>query len=268
MSAKTILGQVGQEITNWAKRWILAPLNEAGQTVFLCIETLLHGRSLWEKREEFLTQLRICAIGGLPVTSLVAGFSGMILAYQTGLQLRELGQESTVGILVMVGMCREMGPVMTGLALSGLISSKMAAEIGAMRVSEELDALEVMSISPVKYLFMPRVFAMILAAPALTLLADVGGIWAGGVITQLKFDVDPTIYYGKGRDWLQNKDIWGGLVKSVVFGVLVSVVGCRQGMRATGGASGVGISTMRAVVISSVFVVVLDLVLNMRIWPD
>ena len=268
MSAKTALGQFGQEIRNWGFRWVVAPLNEAGQTVFLCMEALLHGRSLWEKKEEFLTQLRICAMGGLPVTTLVAGFSGMILAYQTGLQLRELGQESTVGALVMVGMCREMGPVMTGLALSGLIASKMAAEIGAMRVSEELDALEVMSISPVKYLIMPRVFAMILAAPALTLLADVGGIWAGGFITDLRFDVNPTVYYGIGRDYLKNKDIWGGLVKSVVFGVLVAVVGCRQGLRASGGASGVGISTMRAVVISSVFVVVLDLVLNMRIWPD
>lgn len=268
MSAKTALGQLGQEILSWVGRWVLAPLNEAGQTVFLCVAALLHGQSLWDKRDEFLTQLRICAMGGMPVTMLVAGFSGMILAYQTGLQLRELGQESTVGILVMVGMCREMGPVMTGLALSGLIASKMAAEIGAMRVSEELDALEVMSISPVKYLVMPRVFAMILAAPALTLLADVAGIWAGGVITQIKFDVNPTVYYGNGRDWLRDKDIWGGLLKSVVFGVLISVVGCRCGLRAAGGASGVGIATMRAVVISCVFVVVLDLVLNMRIWPE
>ncbi|MEK7866094.1 MAG: ABC transporter permease [Planctomycetota bacterium] len=268
MSAKNFLGQVGQEIANWGKRWILAPLNEAGQTVFLCIETILHGRSLWEKKDEFFRQLRICAIGGLPVTTLVAAFSGMIFAYQVALGLKELALERMVGILVMQGMCRETAPVMTGITLSGLIASRMAAEIGAMRVSEELDALEVMSISPVKYLIMPRVFAMILAAPALTLLADVAGIWAGGVITSMKFDVDPTLYYGEGREYLQNKDIWGGLVKSGVFGVLVSVVGCRQGMRAAGGASGVGIATMRAVVISSVFVVVLDLVLNMRIWPD
>lgn len=268
MSAKNTLGPMALELRSWALRWLVAPLNEAGQTVFLAIESFAHGRSLWDKRDEFLTQLRICALGGLPVTALVAGFSGMILAYQTALQLRELGQEATVGILVMVGMCREMGPVMTGLALSGLIASKMAAEIGAMRVSEELDALEVMSISPVKYLVMPRVLAMVLAAPALTLLADCAGVWAGGMITSVRFDVDPTIYYSKGRDWLQNKDIWGGLVKSVVFGVLIAVVGCRQGLRAAGGASGVGISTMRAVVISSVLVVVLDLVLNMRIWPD
>lgn len=268
MGAKGLLGPIGQELNNWAKRWILAPLNEAGQTVFLCVESLLHGRSLWDKREAFYEQLRICTIGALPVTALVASFSGMILAYQTGLQLRELSLAAKVGILVMVGMCREMGPVMTGIALSGLIASKMAAEIGAMRVSEELDALEVMSISPVKYLFMPRVFAMILAAPALTLIGDCAGVWAGGLITSLRFDVDPEVYYGQGREWLQKKDIWGGLIKSVVFGILVSVVGCRQGLKASGGASGVGLATMRAVVISSVFVVLLDVVLDLRIWPD
>lgn len=268
MGAKALLGPLGQELNNWAKTWILGPLNEAGQTVLLCIEALLHGRSLWEKRDAFFEQLRVCMLGGLPVTVLVASFSGMILAYQTGLQLKELRQESSVGILVMVGMCAEMGPVMVGIALSGLIASKMAAEIGAMRVSEELDALEVMSISPVKYLFMPRVFAMLIAAPALTLLGDCAGIWAGAKITELRFDVDPTIFYGRGRDFLKNKDIWGGLLKSVVFGVLVSTVGCRQGMKASGGASGVGLSTMRAVVISSVFVVLLDLVLDLRIWPE
>jgi phospholipid/cholesterol/gamma-HCH transport system permease protein len=215
----------------------------------------------WRKRAgDIVSQLEICAFGGFPVAMLVAVFTGMVLALQAGIQLKDYGQEASIGILVAASMCREMGPVMTGYILAGLIGSTIAAEIGTMKVSEEIDALEVMSIEPVQFLVMPRLIALAIVCPLLTIYTDLVGVIGGGVISKADLGVPYSLYFRNALESLANKDIYTGLFKAFTFGITIAIVGCAQGLRAENGAAGVGKATMKAVVISFVAVLILDFI--------
>src|SRR5688572_3133095 len=235
---------------------------EAGSALVLLGDTV---RSLGDFRKRFkeiVDQSFRATYGSLPVTVLTALFSGIILAIQTGMELEKWGQEASIGYVVAASMCREMGPVMTAIALAGLMGSSYAAELGTMKVSEEIDALEVMSIDPVRYLIMPRVISLVAASLALTVLVNVIGIVGGAVVGVSKFNISFDTYFTKAQDILKIHDIWTGLVKAAAFGLSTAVVGCSQGLSTTGGAEGVGRSTQRTVVISFVLVLVLDLLIN------
>jgi phospholipid/cholesterol/gamma-HCH transport system permease protein len=182
--------------------------------------------------------------------------------------LRDFGQESSLGYIVTLGMCREMGPVFTCLALAGLVGSTYAAELGTMKVSEEVDALEVMSINPVYYLVMPRLFALGIAAVALTIYANVIGTVGGALVARSNFDVDLEIFIKNGRDALKMKDVYGGLFKSFLFGMTIGTVACAQGLRAEGGPAGVGRATLHSVVISFMLILVFDYLLTWLIWQS
>ncbi|HLY08533.1 MAG TPA: ABC transporter permease [Planctomycetota bacterium] len=230
-------------------------LRAAGKLVFL-------GR----KRREALDQLSLCMLGSLSVVFITSLFTGMIVSLQTGQVLRDFGQENSLGYIVTLGMCREMGPVFTCLALAGLVGSTYAAEIGTMKVSEEVDALEVMSIDPVYYLVMPRLLALGIAAVALTIYANVIGTVGGALVARANFDVDLTIFIKNGRDALKLKDVYGGLLKSFIFGMTIGTVACAQGLRAEGGPAGVGRATLHSVVISFMLILVFDYLLTWIIW--
>ncbi|MBI4713331.1 MAG: ABC transporter permease [Planctomycetes bacterium] len=229
----------------------------------LLLSRAVTARRYFSKRlPDIMHQIEICAFGGFPVAMLVAIFTGMVLALQTGLTLADYGQEASIGSLVAVSMCREMGPVMTGYIMAGLIGSTVAAELGTMKVSEELDALEVMSIDPVQFLVMPRVLAMALVCPLLTIYTNVVGIVGGGVIGNVVLDVSYTLYFRNAMEMLVLKDIYTGLFKALIFGVTIGVVGCAQGLRAENGAAGVGQATMKSVVISFVAILIFDFILT------
>lgn len=212
-----------------------------------------------------LKQMYICGIGSLAVVLIVAAFTGMIIATQTGIELKRYGQEAFIGGVVAVSICREMGPFMTGLILAATVTSSMTAEIGTMAVSEELDALEVMSINPVKYLITQRVLAMIIMCPAVTVVTDAVGIMGGAVIGVANLDVSLVDYFENAKFllakemWPGNipKDFMTGLIKAVVFGYVISVIGCCQGLTTTNGAMGVGKSTRLSVVYSYLLVIIL-----------
>jgi phospholipid/cholesterol/gamma-HCH transport system permease protein len=248
------------------ERWFENSCAGAGYTLDLFLRAAGQISLLGRKRRETTQQLMLCTLGSLPVVFITALFTGMIVSLQTGQVLRDFGQESSLGYIVTIGMCREMGPVFTCLSLAGLVGSTYAAEIGTMKVSEEVDALEVMSIDPVYYLVMPRIISLALAAVTLTIYANVIGIAGGALVARASFDVDLEVFMKNGRDALKMKDIYGGLLKSLIFGTTISTVACAQGLRAEGGPAGVGRATLRSVVISFMLILVFDYLLTWMLW--
>jgi phospholipid/cholesterol/gamma-HCH transport system permease protein len=235
---------------------------EAGQALQLLGNTVRHLKHFRRRFTEIIDQTYRATFGSLPVTVLTALFSGMILALQTGQELAKYGQEASIGYIVAASMCREMGPVMTAIALAGLMGSAYAAEIGTMKVSEEIDALEVMSINPIGFLVMPRVVSLVVASIALTVLVNAIGIVAGAVIGVSKFSISFDTYFTNAQYILRVQDIWIGLTKAACFGLSTAIVGCSTGLTTQGGAEGVGHSTQKTVVISFVLILVLDLLIN------
>jgi phospholipid/cholesterol/gamma-HCH transport system permease protein len=249
-----------------AQHWFESACGGAGYTLDLLLRAAGQLVFIGKKRREAIDQLALCTLGSLSVVFITALFTGMIVSLQTGQVLRDFGQESSLGYIVTLGMCREMGPVFTCLSLAGLVGSTYAAEIGTMKVSEEVDALEVMSINPVYYLVMPRLFALGIAAVALTIYANVIGIVGGALVARANFDVDLEIFIKNGRDALKMKDVYGGLLKSFLFGITIGTVACAQGLRAEGGPAGVGRATLHSVVISFMLILVFDYLLTWMIW--
>jgi len=192
----------------------------------------------------------------------------MILSLQTGIELARYGQEQVIGLIVASSMCREMGPFITGIVLASSVGSAMAAEIGTMRVSEEVDALEVMAIDPIRFLATPRILSLTLAAPLLTALTDAVGILGGALVGYGQLGVDPSVYLRAARSVLESpdlpfpKDLYTGLAKAALYGAAIAAIGCAQGLRATGGAIGVGRATRRAVIQSFLMVLILGYILT------
>jgi len=234
----------------------------AGEILLLLRDTVRALGDLRRRVGEIVNQSFRATYGSLPVTVLTALFSGMILAFQTGVELQKYGQAATIGWVVTASMCREMGPVMTAIALAGLMGSSYAAELGTMKVSEEIDALQVMSIDPIRFLVMPRVVSLVAASIALTILVNVIGIIGGGIVGKAYFNVGFEVYFTYAQEILKFRDIWIGLVKATCFGLSTAIVGCHQGLATTQGAAGVGRSTQKTVVISFVLVLVLDHLIN------
>ena len=234
----------------------------AGRALSLLGATVSMMRDVRRRYGEIVIQCFRATYGSLPVTVLTALFSGVILAWGTGIELQKWGQEATIGYVVAASMCREMGPVMTAIALAGLMGSSYAAEIGTMKVSEEIDALEVMSINPVGFLVMPRVVSLVAASTALTILVNVIGILGGALIAVTKLEVSYDLYFTNAQDILRFQDIWVGLLKATCFGLSTAIIGCNEGLATSQGAAGVGRSTQRTVVFSFIMVLVLDHLIN------
>jgi phospholipid/cholesterol/gamma-HCH transport system permease protein len=233
-----------------------------GEHVILFTDTVSSYRYIGKRRMAILSEIERGSFGSFPVVMIVAIFTGMVLALQSGQELARYGQESSIGLLVSVTMCREMGPVMTAYILAGLIGSTIAAELGTMKVSEEIDALSVMSINPINYLVLPRVIALAIICPLLTIYTNIIGIVGGALIGNLALNVNFPLYFNNALDALTLKDIYSGLLKALIFGVTIAIVGCVQGLNAENGPAGVGKATMKSVVISFVTILILDFLLT------
>ncbi len=239
-----------------------ARVNEAADTagygLVLLAQSVAYIPSLVRKtsRRAFFTQLGIACMEGIPVTVVVSIFVGMILALNGGLTLSTFGQNQLIGRIVSVAMIREMGPFMTALILAASIGSAMAAELGTMTVSEEVDALKAMAIDPARFLVMPRIAAMALLCPMMTVYSSIMGIAGGAVLAHTQLGVSFTAFRNDALQALVLKDLFTGLFKAFVFGVVIATVACTQGLRAEGGAIGVGYATRRAVVISFILIII------------
>lgn len=208
-------------------------------------------------RRDVLRQMFICGIQTIPVTMVVSIFTGMILALNGGLSLEQIGQEGLIGRIVAVSMTREMGPFMTGLILAASVGSAMAAEVGTMKVSEEIDALEVMSIDPARFLVLPRLVAMAVMTPIITSYIILVGTLGGAVSSYFWYGVSLERFRTDAMQFLTLKDVYTGLLKALIFGTVIATVGCSEGLRARGGAMGVGRATRQSVVISYLLIIVL-----------
>ena len=211
---------------------------------------------------EWMRQMVRVGVDSIPVVLLTAMFTGMVMALQTFTVLRRFNAESYVGSLVALSMVRELAPVLGGLIVAGRAGSAMGAELGTMRVTEQIDALEVMATDPVHYLVVPRVWAATLMLPLLIVFANAVGIAGGYVVSVILFGANPVTYLDNTFQYMDLEDLTSGLLKAAVFGMLVAAVGCMQGFYTTGGAEGVGRSTTRAVVVASITILISDFFLT------
>lgn len=207
-------------------------------------------------RRETVMQFYLMGIKSLPVVTVVAVFTGMILSLQTGLELRRFNQEVFIGSAVMVSMLREMGPFMTGLILAACVGSSIAAQMGTMVVNDEVAALEIMSIDPVRFLVLPRMAAMMLITPMMSFYTCMMGMLGGGIVGATQLNVAWNQYVTNALDFAQPKDLYVGLFKALLFGILITVIACYEGFTTTQGALGVGFSTRRAVIASFLAILV------------
>jgi phospholipid/cholesterol/gamma-HCH transport system permease protein len=190
----------------------------------------------------------------LPVVGLTAIFTGMVLALQSYTGFSRFEAESAVATIVVLSMTRELGPVLAGLMVAGRVGASMAAEIGTMRVTEQIDALTTLSTDPFKYLVWPRLMAGLLMLPLLVVVADVIGVFGGYIVGIYKLGFGPYEYINNTFEFLETQDVVSGLVKAAVFGFLVALMGCYQGYNSKGGAQGVGAATTKAVVSASILI--------------
>jgi phospholipid/cholesterol/gamma-HCH transport system permease protein len=211
---------------------------------------------------ELLRQMVKVGVNSLPVVLLTTLFTGMVLALQTFSVLRRFNAESFVGSLVALSMVRELSSVLSGLTVAGRAGSAMGAELGTMRVTEQIDALEVMATDPVHYLVVPRVWATTLTMPLLVVLGNFIGIAGGYVVAVVLMGANPVSYLNRTFQYMDVNDLTSGLIKAAVFGFLLSSIGCLQGFYTSGGAEGVGRSTTAAVVVASMAILISDFFLT------
>lgn len=251
---------------------VLRPLRDlidgSGYSVDLLLRTIAAAHYL-PRRIRFTVDMAFNAgVRTLPVTLIVAAFAGAILAMQTGIELVRLGQTDLIGTITSLSMCREMGPFITGVILAATVGSAMAAELGTMKVSDEITALEVLSVDPVNYLVLPRVVALALMCPLLTVFSDLVGIWGGGMVAYYNLAVDQSLYWTTAREALTTPehflpyDVYVGLFKALAFGILIATVSCAAGLRARGGALGVGLAVQQAVRNSVILIIVFGFILT------
>ena len=214
-----------------------------------------YGRMAWHAFVEF-------GFFSLPVVAMTAVFSGMVIALQSYTGFARFNAESAIAGVVVLSVVRELGPVLAGLMVAGRVGAAMAAEIGTMRVTDQIDALGTLSTNPVKYLIAPRLLAGIVALPLLVVVADVLGVMGGFIVATLKLGFNPHSYLVTTLDTLTSDDIVAGLVKAGVFGFLVALMGCYHGYNSRGGAQGVGAATTSAVVSASILILAFDYVLT------
>jgi len=210
----------------------------------------------------FVRALIEMAYFSLPVVALTAIFTGMVLALQTYTGFARFNAQSAVANVVVISLTRELGPVLAGLMVAGRIGAATAAEIGTMRVTDQIDALTTLSTNPMKYLVAPRLLAGLIALPLLVVVADILGVMGGFIVANLKLGFGVAAYLSSTFDFLRTMDVVSGLVKAAVFGFLIALLGCYQGYRSRGGAEGVGSATTAAVVAASILILAFDYVLT------
>jgi len=209
-------------------------------------------------RHDIVEQFDLVGVGSLTVVVLTGLFTGMALASQSGLTLDQFGARPVVGRLVSASMIKELGPVLTALMLTGRIGSGIAAELGSMVVTDQINALRALGTDPVRKLVVPRMLAGFFMAPMLTVVADCIGIFGGWIVARYQLQVATGLYWSSVTKGLYMQDVWMGLIKPFVFGFIIATIACHVGLRTSGGTQGVGKATTVAVVAASVAVIAAD----------
>lgn len=214
------------------------------------------------KRQSIFEQMLFVGVRSLLIVFFVTLFTGIVISMQTAPQLESLGAVIYVAGLVAVSITRELGPVLTGLVIAGRVGAAMSAELGTMKVTEQVEALESMALNPVRFLVVPRFLALIIMLPCLTILGDAVGIFGGYLIGVFNLHINPGLYIDTTFRFLTAKDIMTGIAKSFVFGGIIALIGCHYGLNTSGGAEGVGKATTTSIVTSFILIIVADCILT------
>jgi len=263
---------------NWVAGWGAAATNgiaAAGDLALFSWRTFTWMFGHLPRRETILPNFYQVGVLSLPVVALTGAFIGMVLAVQTFFQFHQLGLQTRLGGVINMALVRELGPVLAATMLAGRVGSAMAAELGTMRVTEQIDALSSMGANPIHYLVVPRFLACLLLIPPLTIMADAMGVAGGYFYSVCIFDIDKHHYWSNSEQFVGAWDLFMGVFKSLWFGAVIALISCYRGFNCRPGAEGVGRAATAAFVYSFVLILALDLLLNIvmdsiyfAIWPE
>ena len=245
-----------------AVEWIKKALLEVQEYVRLCWAAIRGTVTRPYYRHDIVEQFESIGIASLTVVLLTGFFTGAVLALNTGITLDQFGARSFVGRLISASMIKELGPVLTGLMLAGRVGSGIAAELGSMMVTDQINALRALGTDPVRKLVVPRLLAGFVMTPVLTVIADAVGIVGGWIIAVFQLRVASSLYWTSITEGLYLQDAWMGIIKPFFLGFIIVTIGCHVGLRTQGGTQGVGRATTNAVVASSVAVIAVDFFLT------
>jgi len=241
-------------------------LTEIGRVLIFFSQTLRWTFSSPFYVRNVLKQMEQIGFNSVPVVLTTALSTGMVLALQSYTGFKRFGAETLIGTVVSLSMTRELGPVLTGLMVAGRAGASMAAELGTMKVTEQIDALSTLATNPMKYLVVPRFIASTIMMFFLTVLGMVIGVTGGYFVGVKVLGTNPVTYINNSIDFTEVTDIWYGLIKALVFGAVVGLIGCYKGFNTEGGAEGVGKATTGAVVVSCMLILILDYFLSALLW--
>ncbi len=265
-------------LEQWFVGWgefVLDAVSAVGDFTLFCAQTFQWLLLKCPRRSVVLPSFYQVGVRSLPVIALTGTFIGMVLAVQSYFQFRQLGLETRLGAVINMSLVRELGPVLAATMLAGRVGSAMAAELGTMRVTEQIDALAAMGANPIQYLVVPRFLASVVLIPALTVVADFMGIVGGYFYCVIILRIDAHHYYTNSAQFVGGFDLFTGIFKSVFFGGTISLISCYRGFHSAGGAEGVGRAATAAFVYSFVLILAEDLLFNIvldaiyhALWPQ
>ena len=253
-----IFGRLGRDFIFW--------IGKLGDMSMLAYQSFGYTLTSPPRRSNIYKQMFAIGVLSLPVVLITGAFTGMVLAVQTYYQFHKITMETAVGIIVGLSMTNELGPVLTAVMVAGRVGAAMAAELGTMKVTEQIDALSTLAMDPVRYLIVPRVIACVALVPILTMFSIFVGIVGGWVVGVKMKGINPTFFIKNMMDFVKPSDLINGLVKSVVFSIIIAIVSCYEGFHAEGGAEGVGKATTQAVVSSAIVVLISDFFLSIILF--
>jgi phospholipid/cholesterol/gamma-HCH transport system permease protein len=254
-------------MNSWGKQWITDWLEGLGRITLLAKESVASLFTFKVAWRDLLYQVYFVGVKSQSVVLITGAFTGMVLAAQTYLQFHKVKMDTATLAVVSVSMCSELGPVLTGLMVAGRVGAAIAAELGTMRVTEQIDALRTLATHPVDYLVVPRLLALHIALPLLTAESIAVGIGAGYIVAVHLYGVDPTYTWYNMLRYTAAADVVIGLAKGVIFGGIVALIGCYKGLSCGEGSEGVGRATTEAVVYSSITILISNFFLTLTLGP-
>ncbi len=254
----SLLQIIGRKVLNF--------LQEIGQIGTLLWEIIKSFRTIPKSKRIILFQMEHIGVNSLPLVMIIAVFTGAVAAWQAAYQLKGIAPLSFLGGSTSRAIVTELGPVLTGIVIAGRVGASIAAELGTMKVTEQIDALETMAISPIRYLAMPRFLASVLMLPLLVVFADAIAVFGAYIVSNYFLGVSFAVFFESVKRFFVVPDLIAGLVKTVFFGAVTALLGCHIGFKTEGGAEGVGLATIRSFVLSAAMILILDYLLWMLIF--
>jgi phospholipid/cholesterol/gamma-HCH transport system permease protein len=261
--------QIATQAQNFCQiigQMVLGVCSMVGKISFFMFDTVRHALTPPWYGSQILKQFLSIGFFSLAVVGMTALFSGMVIALQSYTGFARFNAEGAVANVVVLTITRELAPVLAGLMLAARVGASIAAEIGTMRVTEQIDALRTLNVNPIKYLVVPRVMAGVLMLPALVFIADIIGVMGGWLVGVYVLDFSSASYINQTVDFVQFNDVFSGLVKACIFGLIVTVMGCYHGYNSGRGAQGVGLATTNAVVSSAILILIFNYVLTQALF--